>query len=152
MLNIKEVSYSLNLKEESLIKKAEDLFEQKTLSFVGEFTNENEFRTYDKWNVVGWDMPNLKRKSAYLKGKIIKLEKGIRINISIKPNSIVSVFAIVSILMGVFFSILVEPNKENNHYLIVGVILIFMGIICCLSNLFLRNRLQKNFEECLGLK
>jgi hypothetical protein len=56
------------LNEESLKKKIEDLFDQRNLHLEGKISSENEFTAYDKWIVVGWDIPNLKRKAAYLYG------------------------------------------------------------------------------------
>ena len=76
LLNTEELSYSSNLNIEYLKNKIENLFEQPTLRVAGKLTNEDEFTVYDKTIVVGWNMPSVKRKAAYLYGKITKGEKG----------------------------------------------------------------------------
>ncbi|MDO6739503.1 hypothetical protein [Wenyingzhuangia sp. 2_MG-2023] len=109
------------MNEKNLKNNIENLFKKGNSNLIGKFTNRNEFTAYDKWTVIGWAMPNLKRKSAYLKGKIVKSEKGISLSLDFKPNTILSVFAIISILMGITSTIIA---KTNNQYLIVGLILI----------------------------
>lgn len=79
-LNTEEESYSSNLNEEHFKKRIEDLFEQKPLRLAGKFTSKNECAAYDKLVVIGWSVPNLRRKSAYLKGIITQGEKGTLIN------------------------------------------------------------------------
>ena len=63
ILNIKKLSYSSNLNAVSLKNKIEDVFDQKTSTLVGKFTNKNEFTVYDKWTIITWYIPNFKRKS-----------------------------------------------------------------------------------------
>jgi hypothetical protein len=72
ILNSKKTSYSSNVNEDNLKKKIEDIFEQRTLNVAGKFISPNEFAAHDTWTIIGWSMPNFKRKSAYLKRKIIK--------------------------------------------------------------------------------
>lgn len=151
ILNIKKIDYSLNLKKEIFFKEFESTFEQGTLNFVGEFTNKNEFKIYDKWTVIGWMMPNVRRKSAYLKGKIIKSGKKVLIKANVQPNPILSVFAVVSILIGLVYIVTREPSKGNNEVLLVGGFLVLVGVLCYFMGVFLRNRLQKNFENSLNL-
>jgi len=151
LLNIKKTSYSINLKQDNLRKKIEDVFEQRTLSLTGQFTSPNEFAAYDKWSIIKWYMPNLKRKSAYLTGKILKSNKGTLIKLNTKPNSILSIFAVFSVFIGIIITIISKSNIENNQFLIIGFIFIIVGIICYPIGIFLRNRLQNNFEKYLDI-
>ncbi len=97
-------------------------------------------------------MPNSKRKSAYLKGKIIKSGKGTLIKLNSKPNSILSIFAILSVFIGIITTIAAELNKENNEFLSIGLIFITVGTISYPIGIFLRNRLRNNFEKYLDLQ
>jgi hypothetical protein len=151
ILNIKKLSYSSNLNAVSLKKKIEDIFDQETSTLVGKFTNKNEFTVYDKWTIITWYVPNFKRKSAYLNGEIIELEKGVLIKVTIKSNSILSIFAILSLIIGVVSTITAKLNVENNQLLFVGLVFIVVGILYYLIGIFLRNRLQKNFEQYVDL-
>ena len=147
-LSIKKTNYSSNLNENNLKKKIEDIFKQKTTHLVGEFTSQNEFSAYDKWTIITWYLPNFKRKTAYLKGEIVKSEKGTLIKLNFKPNSIISIFAIISVIIGLIITITTESNNESS---ITGLIFIAAGIICYQIGIFLRNRLQNNFEKYLDL-
>lgn len=152
ILTIKKASYSSNLNKEDLKKRIEDLFEQRALKLVGKFTSQNEFAAYDKWTIISWYIPNFKRNSAYLKGEIIKSEKGTLIKLKIKPNSALSIFSILSVLIGMITTIAAESIIENNQLLITGLIFIAVGIIYYSVGLFLRYRLQSNFEKYLDLQ
>jgi hypothetical protein len=147
ILNIKKLSYSSTLNEVSLKKKIVGVFDQGTSTLVGKFTNKNEFIVYDKWTIITWYVPNFKRKSAYLKGEIVESENGVKINVSIKPNSILSIFAILSSLIGVGLAI----TADNDQLLFAGLVFITVGIIYYLIGIYLTNRLRKNFEHYLDL-
>ncbi|ANW96351.1 hypothetical protein AXE80_08700 [Wenyingzhuangia fucanilytica] len=148
ILNIKENSYSFNLDKEVLKNKIEAIFKQQNLNIVGEFTTENEFSIHDKWTLISWVMPNLKRKSAYLKGTILSSKKGISIKTNTHSNTILAVFSFFSIFLGLIISILSNQNKQ---LLIVGMMLILLGVLYYLIGLYFRNRLLKNFEKHLSL-
>lgn len=53
----------------------EDIFEQKSLSFIGKFTSQNEFTVYDQKNFITWYVPNLIRKTNNYTGKIRQAKK-----------------------------------------------------------------------------
>lgn len=153
ILNAEEINYSSNLNEERLKKRIEDLFEQRTLRVEGKLISENEFTAYDKWVVVGWNMPNLKRKAAYLKGEITKGEKGTLIKLKSKPNSVLPIFAILSTLIGVVITILALSNSMGDKFfLIIGFVFIVLGIIYYPMSTLLKNRLRKKFVKYLDLK
>lgn len=151
LLNNQKTTYSSDMDEEGLRKKIESAFEQESLKLVGKFTSNNEFTVYDKWIVIAWSMPNFKRKSAYLKGELMKSENGTLIQTTIKPNSIIAIFPILSVLIGLTFTLVFKRFNESNLVLIIGLLLIAMGIIYYLIGLFFINRLRKNFEKCLYL-
>jgi hypothetical protein len=151
ILNIEEINYSSNLNEESLKKRIEDLFEQRTLRVEGKLTNENEFSANDKWVVINWDMPNLRRKAAYLKGKITKGEKGTLIKLKVKPNSIFPVFAIFSALLGIFFTLKSLSYTGSKFFVILGLAFIALGIIYYPLSTLLKNRLRNKIVKHLDL-
>lgn len=149
ILNIKEESYSSTLDIDSLKNKIEKLYEQKNLRLGGRIINKNEFAIYDKLVVIGWNMPNLKRKSAYLKGEIIAKEKGAVIKLTIKPNSILPIFAIFSIFVGIIITLL--STQGDKFYLIFGLAFIAVGILYYPLSILLRNRLQNKIVSHLNL-
>lgn len=115
----------------------------------GRFINKNEFAIYDKLVVVGWNMPNLRRKSAYLKGEIISKEKRTLIKLIIKPNSILPTFAISSIFVGIIITSL--SAQGDKLYLILGLTFIAVGILFYPLSIRLRNRLQNKIVSHLNL-
>ena len=118
----------------------------------GKLTSENEFTVYDKWSVIGWDMPNLKRKAAYLYGKITKGEKGTLVKLKIKPNSILPIFAILSTLFGVFITLKGLSNTEDdNFFLMIGLVFIALGVIYYPMSTLLKNRLRNKIVKYLDL-
>lgn len=149
ILNTKKINYFSNLNGDNLKQKIKDIFEQNNLSFVGKFTNQNEFSAYDKWTYIAWYVPNFKRKTAYLKGEIIKSGKGTLIKLNIKPNPVISIFPIPTILIGIIAIIVAESNNET---LIFGLIIIAVGILFYLFGMFLNNRLRNNFKKHLDLQ
>ena len=137
------------MNEDHLKQKIEDLFKQNSLSFDGKFINKNEFSAYDKWSIVSWYIPNFKRKSAYLKGDILKSEKGTLINLNLRPNTLLSVFPILFVLIGIVTIILAESNNKNTQFLIIGSVFVLVGVFYYLIGMFSINRLRNNFEKNL---
>lgn len=135
------------------MEKIENLFEQENLNINGKLTGNNVFVAYDKLNVIGWNMPNLKRKSAYLKGEIVQNDRGTLVKLQVKPNSILPVFAILAILVGTIITIIALLNTEyDNYYFIFGLALIAMGVVYYPVSSLLRNRLQNKIIDSLDLK
>ena len=94
-------------------------------------------------------MPNFKRKTAYLYGEIIKSGKGTLLKLNIKPNPVIAIFPILTILIGIITIIIAE---SNNKTLIFGLIIIAVGILFYLFGMFLTSRLRNNFKKYLDLK
>ncbi|MBD81501.1 MAG: hypothetical protein CL840_21460 [Crocinitomicaceae bacterium] len=152
ILNIEEGSYSSSLNEESLKRKIENLFEQTTLRLAGKLTSENEFTAYDKLVIIGWNMPYLRRKSAYLKGKITQGQNGPLIKLKVNPNSILPIFSILAILSGVIFTLIALSNTQvDKFFLIPGLVLIALGIVYYPVSTLLRNRLRNEMVNYLDL-
>ena len=149
ILNTKNINYASNLNGDHLKQKIEDIFKQRNLSFVGKFTSQNEFETYDKWTYIKWYVPNFKRRTAYLYGKIMKSGKGTLINLNIKPNPVVAIFPILTVLIGIITIILAKSDKET---MIFGLVIIAVGILFYLFGMFLTSRLQSNFKKYLDLQ
>jgi hypothetical protein len=148
ILNTRNINYSSNLNGDTLKQKIEDVFKQSNLSFVGKFTSQNEFETYDKWTYITWYVPNFKRKTAYLYGEIIKSGKGTLLKLNIKPNPVIAIFPILTILIGIITIIIAE---SNNKTLIFGLIIFAVGILFYLFGMFLTSRLRHNFKKYLDL-
>ena len=151
ILSIKKLCYSSNLNAASLKKKIDGVFDEGTSTLIGKFTSKNEFTVYDKWTIITWYVPNFKRKSAYLYGEIVESENGVSINVTVKPNSILSIFAMLALLIGVVSTIAAGSNLENNQLLFLGLLFITVGILYYLIGMFLTNRLRRNFEHYLDL-
>src|SRR5690554_7322353 len=113
ILNTRKIKYSSNLNVDQLKQKMEAIFMQNTSRFVGKFTSSNEFAAYDKWSIISWYLPNFKRKSAYLKGEIFQSEKGTLLKLNTRPNTMLSAFPILFVLIGIIILIAAELNKEN---------------------------------------
>lgn len=151
ILSTKKIKYSSNLNGDVLKRKIEDIFEKGTLRLVGKFTSQNEFAAYDKWSVISWYLPNIKRKSAYLKGKILNSEKGTILKLNLRPNTFLSAFPVLSAFLGILIILLTNLNKQNTQSLIIGSVFILAGILYYAIGIFSRNRLQKNFEKNLNI-
>src|SRR5690606_7641785 len=152
ILNTQNINYSSNLNGDDLKRKIEAIFEKSDLGFVGRFISQNEFETYDKWTYIKWYVPNFKRKTAYLHGEIIKTGKNTLLKLIIKPNPVVSIFPILTVLIGLIFVIVAEPKIENNGTSIHGLIVVVVGILSYLSGMFVRNRLRNNCKKYLDLQ
>jgi hypothetical protein len=152
ILNIEEACYSSNMNEESLKRKIEDLFEQRNLQVAGRITGDHEFTAYDERAVITWRMPNLKRKAAYLKGKITSGEKGTLIKLRVQPNSALPLFAFVSAIVGLVCTALVlSLAKDEKFLLIIGLVFIALGVIYYPISTLFKNRLRNKVVKHLGL-
>tara|TARA_R110002012_G_scaffold206357_4_gene376249 strand:+ start:1408 stop:1884 length:477 start_codon:yes stop_codon:yes gene_type:complete len=152
LMNAKKIKYSSNRNVDSLKHKIEERFDQSPSTFVGSFINQNEFAAYDKWSVIAWYVPNFKRKSAYLKGEILKSEKGTLLNLSMKPNTMLSVSPILSVLFGIILIIATNENTDNSRFLFIGLFFILIGVLYYAFGIYSRNRLQNNFDKNLDLQ
>lgn len=152
LMNAKKIKYSSNLNVDGLKHKLEERFDQSPSTFVGSFINQNEFAAYDKWSVIAWYVPNFKRKSAYLKGEILKSEKGTLLNLSMKPNTMLSVGPILSVLFGIILIIATNENTDNSRFLFIGLFFILIGVLYYAFGIYSRNRLQNNFDKNLDLQ
>ena len=153
ILNAEEANYTSNLNMENLKRKIEDLFNQKNQRLSGNLISENEFIAYDRLVVVAWSMPNLRRRSAYLKGRIVPTKNGVNIRLKVKPNPILPIFAVVSALSGVAMTLMhIIYTKDTMLFLIFGCVLIILGIVYYPLSTLLRNRLRNKVVNYLDLK
>lgn len=150
IFNIGKKSYSSNLDENNLKEKLEKIFNQTALNIKGSFTNKNEFSAYDNRPILAWYMPNAKIKSAHLTGEIINSGEGSTISLKIKPNSMLSAFAISALTIGILISG-ISYNKSF-QFLIIGGIFIVVGLTYYAISLFLLKRMQRDFEKNLVLR
>ena len=153
ILNTEEANYSSNLNKENLKKRIEGLFEQDALRLGGKLTSENEFTAYDKLAVIGWNMPNLHRKSAYIKGLLTPKEEGTLITLKVNPNYSLPIFAILAALSGVIITLIEFSKTEyDKYFLTFGLVLIVAGVVYYPVSTLLRNRLRNKVVKHLELK
>lgn len=151
-LHTDEVQYASKMSKAILIEKVKEVLEKGTDSLRGKFTNENEFRIADSQVVIGWDIPGLERKAAYLKGRITDGEKGSYVNLKTNPNLAYHYFALVAIFAGLIVFILSFCIQENSMlYLIVGVVFIICGLTYLAVGVTFRNRLRNKFVKHFNL-
>ncbi len=152
ILNTEETSYSSNLNIEHVKNRIEGLLEHKTLRISGKLTSKNEFTVYDKFNVIGWNMPNLRRKSAYIKGNLKQKETGTLIKLTAKPNAILPIFATLAFVGGVLIAFMaLSIAKDDKFLLILGFTFVVFGIVYYPLSTFFRNRLRNKIVKYLGL-
>lgn len=154
LLKIEETTYTTNLSQNTIIEMINSLFEKKNMGISGEVLKKNIFTAHDKMNVIGWNMPNTKRKAAYLRGKISKGQNNqTLINLEVNPNTILPLFAIVSIFIGTVISLFARFNYSENQFIfIIGLVFIAFGIIYYPLSILLKNRLRNKFVKFLKLK
>ena len=153
LLNADQTSYSSTLGKESLRNRIEDLFEQNTVSMGGKLTSDSEFTAYDQLIVIGWNVPNLRRKAAYLTGKISDAEKGTLIKLQTQPNSVFPIFSILSTLLGAVITIWALANPADDKFLLIlGLVFVALGIIYYPISTLLKNRLRNKFVTNLELE
>lgn len=152
ILSTETITYASNLNEDQLKQKITEVFEQNNLSFVGKFISPQTFTAYDKWTIIAWYIPNFKRKSAYLKGNILKSGTGSLIHLEIKPNIMLSFAPIISVLVGIITLFTLDMTKENMQFHITGIVFIVVGVLYYSFGLFSKNRLQRNFETHVDLQ
>jgi len=152
ILNTKEINYTSSLDKENLIIKLKSLFEQETIRLNGKFISENEFSAYENMNIIGWYMPNLRRKSTYLKGEISQQNNIILIKLKVISNPILPISAIIFMLGGslITFIALLTIQKES-FFLFFGPTLTALGFLYYLLSITLRNRVLKKIVKYLGL-
>ena len=80
---------------------------------------------------------------------MLKKKKGTLIKLNIKPNPVISVFPVLTILIGIITIIIA---KLNNETLVFGLIIIAVGVLFYLFGMLLNNRLQNNFKNYLDLQ
>lgn len=149
IFNTKKINYTSTLNEDHLRQEIKRILDKSDSSFVGRFTSQNNFAIYDKWTYIKWYVPNIKRRTAYLFGEILDSGKGTILKLNIKPNPLIAIFPILTILIGL---IIVTAAYLNNQTLIFGLIVITIGTLFYLFGMFLVRRLQNNFKKYLDLQ
>lgn len=152
ILNIRTKIYFSDLPIDNLNLEITNIFQKSNLAFAGKFTDQNEFKVYDRWNNFTWEVPNFKRKTAYLKGKITETSKGSLLKLNSKPNPLLIYLPILCLLIGITTIFTALINTENQSTLIFGLITIATAPIFYIIGTLLRIRLQNNFKKYLNLK
>lgn len=152
ILNIEETSYSSNLSPDIIKDKVKTLFDDKSAGVSGTVISENEFDAHENLNIVLWNMPNLKRKSAYLKGNISKVDNGSKITLKSMPNTNVMGFAFLAIITGIVLLVASLVLNYDTIFVILGIFFLLVGIIYYPINSALRNRLREKVVKYLDLQ
>lgn len=154
LLNTEEASYTSSLDMERLKKRVAALFEHNSLRLAGRLRKDNAFTAHDQLTVVNWAMPNLRRKSAYLRGEMAATEQGTLIKLTINPNSILPISAVAAILIGMLNMIIALSNTAGDHnwLLLFGIVFLAIGIIYYPMSTLFRNRLRNKIVKHLDLQ
>lgn len=152
LINIEETNYTSKLSEAELKLQLEHLFNNNTLGLVGRFNSNTEFTVHNKMNIIGWSMPHLKRKSAYGYGTFANTQKGTLLNLLIKPNSILPIFAIAAAITGFILLLVVLLMSEyDGFYLFFGLLLIVLSLVYYPLSIYFRNQLRNKIVNFLEL-
>ncbi len=155
ILNTEEVVYASNLKSENLKEKINKLFNQNTaIPLVAKHSNDAEFTAYDKFVAINWSMPNLKRKSAYLKGQITESENGSLIKLKLSPNTFLPVFGFFATLGGIILTAMAILSTADlgNVVLFLGLTFTIVGLVYYTASTYFRNRLKNKIVDYLSLR
>jgi len=146
-------NYTSDLTMEQLFDKIEKLANQDGLSFECKRVDDNSFIAYNTLNIIGWSLPNIHRKSAYLKGEVIEQNGGCIIKTTTKPNSILPLFTWIAIISGCIISLFSYFNENINEYLLTfGTLLILLGIVYIPISFYFRNQLDQKVVKHLNLQ
>lgn len=97
-------------------------------------------------------MPHLKRKSAYAYGTFANTQKGTLLNLIVKPNYILPIFAIVAAISGFITLLIVFSTSESDtFYLFFGLLLVVLGLVYFPLSTYLRNQLRNKILKFLDL-
>jgi hypothetical protein len=155
IFNIERLEYKSNLSTQDFKNKLDTIFNQGTFNYkynlTGKFINDYEFKATDKWT-IGLYIRSFENDPAYLKGKIKATNSGIILNVTVRPNSIFSIFGFLFPIAGIFALFATGFGSTNEDGLIVGLAFVIIGLIFYPLGKFLRNRLRKKFEKYLDLK
>jgi VIT1/CCC1 family predicted Fe2+/Mn2+ transporter len=152
MLNTENINYSSSLSKTNLKERLDELFGQSTLGVSGKYISENMFTAHDKKIVVGWNMPGLRRKSAYLKGEITKSENETLVNLKVYPNAVLPLFAITALLIGVALVSIAFLNGHSDAVILpIGLLFLVLAVIYYPLSTVLRNRFRNKVVKYLGL-
>lgn len=155
ILNIERLEYKSNLTTQDFKNKLDTIFNQGTFKFKynlsGKFINNYEFKATDKWT-IGVYIRSFENDPAYLKGKIKETGDGLILNVTVRPNSIFSIFGFIFPIAGIFAMFATGFGSTSEDGLIAGLTFILIGLIFYPLGRFLRNRLRNKFEQYLDLK
>jgi len=147
ILNQEIARYNSNLSTEEIHKRLKALLEEAENDFDGKITTSGNFEAYSRRNVIGWNMPGLKRKAAYLKGKFSEGENGTRIEL----NASLPLFGFIAIPIGLVMLILGILNHQS--FLIwIGVFFVLLGLFYHRLSTYFRRQLMSKFVKVLGLE
>ena len=151
ILNQEIARYNSNLSTEEIHKKLKALLEEAENDFDGKITTSGNFEAYSRRNVIGWNMPGLKRKAAYLKGKFSEGENGTRIELNASPNASLPLFGFIAIPIGLVMLILGILNHQS--FLIwIGVFFVLLGLFYHRLSTYFRRQLMSKFVKVLGVR
>ncbi|MGQ1786013.1 MULTISPECIES: hypothetical protein [unclassified Saccharicrinis] len=153
ILNFQRIEYESKMSIHDFKSRLSSIFDQKGFKYnlSGKFTTELDFKATDKWT-IGIYIRSFENDPAYLKGKIKDSKEGIIVDVTVRPNSIFSLFGLLFPLVGLIALISTDFGKTDEEALGVGIGFIVFGLICYPIGNYLRNRIRNKFEEYLELK
>ncbi len=153
LFNTNEENYNSKLSLDRLILKIEELSEQNVLTFSGKLQNKNQFTAFDDRNVIGWNNPGVRRKSAYLKGEFKQKGNNTSVHLIVKPNSFLPVFGILAIIAGIVLAGVSTLLLNTNMFmLLLGILFLLLGVLYYPLSTYFRNQLTNKIVKYLDLK
>lgn len=145
--------YSSELGSENLLMKIRKVLDDQHNGISGRVMDNMSFTAFHQMNVIGWSMPGLKRKSAYLSAEILDEEKGSIIRMKTAPNAVLSLFSIVAFTLGLSIILyFISHQLMDNTVLLFGLVMILLSIAYSFSAKILRDRLKNRLAANLGLR
>ena len=153
ILNFQRIVYASKVSAADIKLRLNSIFNQKGYKYnlSGKFITERDFKATDKWT-IGIYIRNFENDPAYLKGKIKETKEGTLIDVTVRPNSIFSIFGLLFPLVGTFALISSYFGKTDEEALGVGIGFIIFGLVCYPIGNYLRNRIRNKFEDYLELE
>lgn len=102
----------LTISADDLTEIIQQIFNKHHSDFNGNFTSKDEFAAQDTWTYMTWYVPNFKRQTAYLQGKILNSNSGSLLKVSSSPNPVLSFVSISTTIIGVFL-LLFSLDQSN---------------------------------------
>lgn len=120
-----------------------------SVNLKGEFTSEYEFNMTPKWQLA--NINSYERKISYLEGQIFQDEsENTRVDLTIRPNSVLAIFFFLFPFIGFF--ILISDEGKNGHVIGGLVFTLIVPLLMLLFGHFAKSGIKDTFVRAFDLK